>query len=294
MYETLLENIKGHIDAKSIVDNTVIVKGWCYSNNMPCTVRCKYNNTFTSTEPEIREDISKFFKTDVKSYGWVGKIPLNVYVDAQIKINDEWLTYLSFNTFNIVAEHNQTTLEISSNNILEPPQERPKINLLLNFGMNRPNTNLYIIDNFYSDPTSILNYGNHCIKNNISENLVEKVSFYKLYFEEFLHGKISSLNKYTINGKFTNTLEYSNDTYQYLAIICLNRDTSLKSNISLYTKHNNKVEDNYSYESLEKSDIINCMYNRLIIINTKNIPLITLNSGQNESDLFQLFAFDLD
>jgi hypothetical protein len=288
MYETIIDNVKGNIESKSFKDENTIVKGWAFSElKSLCPIRCKYNNTVVSTSSEPREHIANTFITkNILMCGWKAILPKNKYVDAQIKINDEWITFLCFNTFD---ELNTDIVKSDSKNseITQPIDETinitPKKRTLINFAMNSCKSNLYVIDNFYVDPNNIREYGlEHLNKN--EDNVMSKVIFYKTQFEDIVGAKVQSLNKYNINGIFTDKIEYVSGKYQYFAIICLTPDTLSTSGISLHIR-TDKDDDT-------KSDIIGNVYNRLIILNTKNISSIIPN--YNETDLFQLFAFDLD
>lgn len=100
MHDTLVSGVKAHIDIKKKDGDLVFVQGWAFSETRGvCPLRCKYDSTISSLTIESRKDVCDLFqKTNVILSGWNVRLPLGKYVDLQIKLGGEWVTFLSFHT----------------------------------------------------------------------------------------------------------------------------------------------------------------------------------------------------
>jgi hypothetical protein len=100
MYDTLIHDVKAHIDSKTAVHDTIHVKGWSFSEiSGVCPVRCKYDGTVRGVDIDTRQDVcDRFKRNNLILSGWKISVPPNKYVDLQIKLGTEWVTFLSFHS----------------------------------------------------------------------------------------------------------------------------------------------------------------------------------------------------
>jgi hypothetical protein len=100
MYDTLIHDVKAHIDSKTAVQDAIHVKGWAFSEAMGvCPVRCKYDGTVRGVDIDTRQDVcDRFKRNNLILSGWKFQVPPNKYVDLQIKLGGEWTTFLSFHS----------------------------------------------------------------------------------------------------------------------------------------------------------------------------------------------------
>lgn len=101
MHDTLVEDVKGCVEAITFDKDNVLVKGWAFSETRGvCPVRYQYDGTIRGMDMETRQDISVMFgKSNLILSGWKFEAPRNKYIDLQIKLGSEWKTYLNCHTF---------------------------------------------------------------------------------------------------------------------------------------------------------------------------------------------------
>ena len=147
MYDTLLPGVKASIDSKVFENNEAIVSGWCFSElNGVCPIRCRYDGSFKNISVEVRPDIvTKFNRNNIILCGWKLQIPINKFVDLQIKIDETWSSFLSFNTLHTFETNNTVNSmnidsiipERTSNEIIVPQENKTESpTIMINFSRN--------------------------------------------------------------------------------------------------------------------------------------------------------------
>lgn len=291
MYETLIDGVKGHIDHKKLnSNNSAYISGWVFSErNGVCPTRIRYDGTIKSVDIETRSDIcDKFNRKNIILCGWKAEVPINKYIDIQIKINSEWSTFISLNTFNLKQDEVQTVnnkeKEEPKNEIIQPNDNSVETldkfiaDAINDFKKKNPNANIKepsiikynlalnqihipsytVIDNFYNNPIDVRNFGLTTItKNNEYSNSKMNLQYYKQVFESMLGYKIDNLDKYKNNGQFicnisNDPISINTQDNQYGAIVFLTQNASFNTGITLYSsKQTNKM----TIEESEKTTI---------------------------------------
>lgn len=323
MFDTLVQKVKANIDEKKKVESEpdkVFIRGWTFSEEFGvCPVRCKYEATIKGVDIELRKDIcDRFGKNNLVLSGWKISLPVNKYVDFQIKLGNDWVTFISTNTLQHesqtiqVLQHaaqpvvTQTQPEFNFNMIIDNPTNTGKVSLATQL---TPISHLFVIDQFYQQPDEIRVFGLSAVKNNTLLPSIGSNSNLKEQFEKIVGRKIRSFEQWQENGQFQLTnrnspTEYEVKPYQYGGIIFLTPNSPITSGITLYRSKNSKqsIIDKQHLDSMNKStdleavDIIGNVYNRLVLFNTKMIHAISHHFGKESEDgrLIQRFAFDLD
>lgn len=265
MYETLINYVKGELEEKLIKKTTNIFSGWVFSEKVGvCPVRCKYNSTTIVAEVLTRSDIcDKFNRNNIILCGWLFEVPQNKYCEFQIKLESNWQTFMYIDT--------RDTIQKS----LQEPLQEPSV---------------IIIDNFYNDPTSIIeNY-------KCGNPPIHPPSHFQDKFEQILGSKINISNNYEFQN-ICSIILYNypiviNNGNNKFGIIFLTPDAPANTGITLYRK---KVVIDEDATDFEKVDIIGNVYNRLVICNTEQIKAISHNFLNNipNNRLTHMFAFDI-
>jgi len=189
-----------------------------------------------------------------------------------------------------------------------------------NLNLNRHKTpSLFVVDNFYQDPNSIREYA-------LTLEFVEDLRYFKglrsreAYrpkilkecFEKIIGQKIHNWDDHGFNGVFqiTNAQDpqvYHYDSQKWAGIIYLTPNAPLKSGTRLHksilTGARNRDEENidasfdygfYDSTKFDTVDDVGNIYNRLIIMDAKNIHSAGPYFGQNKENgrLIHLFFFD--
>lgn len=276
MFETLIDNIKGEIDQKVKVNDKCQIKGWSFNENSGvCPVRCKYEGTIKLVDIITRSDIcEKFKRNNIILCGWQIEVPNDKYCDMQIKINSEWKTFLSFNTFETQVENlKQLDTPILDSKSVEPKNEiintsnqlddfisnaikdfkekypnaalnEPTITTL-NIGTNTSLPNTIIIDNFYNEPISIRELAIASINNQSQNFPLTFMSYIQNTLEKYINKKITVNPNSNINIKINTSkdpVEIKTSDYQYCALIFLTPDAPINTGLTLYrSKHTNQM-----------------------------------------------------
>jgi hypothetical protein len=277
MYETLIDGVKAELEEKTRNNDIFLVKGWSFNEKYGvCPVRCKYDNSIKSMDILTRSDIcDKFKRNNIILCGWAVEVPENKYCDIQIKLENEWHTFLSFSTFSNTKKQEpvQPTTEIIEKNIIvnnintndinsfineavnEFKQKYPDVELVktshivLNIKNKTNKANVLIINDFYENPDSVREIG---LLTNPPINLTHFSDFTKKAFENILNKNLDSFTKYENKNKFelTTSLDpilINTGNSEYMAIVFLSPNPPNNSGITLYrSKHtkNMTVSDN--------------------------------------------------
>lgn len=279
MYKTLISDVKAVIEEKTLQNNSIFVSGWSFSEKYGVApIRCKYDGTVKAVTIKTRSDIcDKFNRKNIILCGWSFELPTNKYCDIQIKLESEWNTFLSFNTFNIqenkvepeqlvevktnsteklkneiVMPQNDTNLDNFISDSLKLFKEKyPDIeltntkNFVLNLNVNQNNkANVVIIDNFYQQPNSVRDIS---YRANLPSTLTHLNTVFKPIFEKLLGTEIDNLDNYESQNKFicttsTDNILINTSDNDYAAIVFLTPNAPINTGITLYrSKHTQKM-----------------------------------------------------
>jgi hypothetical protein len=331
MFDTLVQKVKANIDEKKKVESEpekVLIRGWTFSEEFGvCPVRCKYEATIKGVDIELRKDIcDRFGKNNLVLSGWKIYLPVNKYVDFQIKLGNDWVTFISTNTLQHesqtiqmlqqavqtqvaqtqVTQTQVTQTQLTSNMIIDPAPTSTRISLATQLS---PISHVFVVDQLYQQPDDVRAFGLSVAKDGAHPPLFRSNSNLKEQFEKIIGRKIRSFEQWQENGQFqvtnrTSPIEYEVNPYQYGGIVFLTPNAPVTSGITLYRSKTSKqpIVDKQQLDSMNKStdleavDIIGNVYNRLILFNTKMIHAISHHFGNDVQDgrLIQRFAFDLD
>jgi hypothetical protein len=336
MYNTLLEKVKANIDERKVEANQdrMLLRGWSFSEEHGvCPVRCKYESTIKGVDIELRKDVCDHFgRNNLILSGWKIYVPLNKYVDFQIKLGNDWVTFVSTNTMNLQKDTIESTpmatplatpmatpvaptttnsaTSLSTNMII---QDKPADSVRISLATQpSPLSHLFVVDQFYQYPEEVRNFGLSIINTGKVAPSFPPTSPLKGQFETILGRKIRSFQEWKENGQFALTsrsspIAYEVNRYQYGGIVFLTPNAPVTSGITLYRTKSTKQQkmDEQQFTSLttdqlstelEPVDIVGNVYNRLVLFNTNMIHAISHHFGKDTSDsrLVQTFAFDLD
>lgn len=205
--------------------------------------------------------------------------------------------------------------------------EKKSINMIKsnNFSLNyKSNKRLFVVDDFYEDPTSVRNFalvqdydinglgrgyvGNRTINQFLFDGLKEK-------FEQIMQVKITKWEEYEMNGRFQvakagEPLVYHCDSQKWAGMIYLTPDAPFETGTTMYAHKNTrirhsshpKIMSTFRKEStLDKTfyepvDVIGNVFNRLVIFDAGLIHAASEYFGFNNDNcrLWQMFFFDAE
>lgn len=309
MYNTLINTVKAEINSKEQRAQNFYISGWAFCEKKGIRpLRIKYDDTIISIDIYSRQDIStKFNKPNILFCGWEAEVPHNKYVDIQIKLDNDWKTFLQFDT--IITNESKSNI-VSNDIVIETTISKREFNF---YFTDNYLSNIYIIDNFYENPDDIRTHGLLTFSHKELPNLVKQVPFYKSKIEQIMHTYLGAFDKYESNGEFKLSLAgdsiiFNTMPNKYGGILFLTPNAPVNTGITLYrskhtksmtiTNDENKIvfkNGHLDSTEFEPVDIIGNIYNRLVIFNTQMIHAVTYNFGNNINNgrLVQIFAFDL-
>lgn len=331
MYDTLLEKVKATIDERKMEreQDRMLIRGWTFSEEHGvCPIRCKYEATIKGVDIELRKDVCDHFgRNNLILSGWKIYVPLNKYVDFQIKLGSDWVTFVSTNTLvekiesvqsiasaptpaptPVIAAATPVTIPSGPVGVTPSAPESMRISLATNPS---PLSHMFVVDNFYQQPDEVRAFGLSITKDGKPSPSFHSNSPLKEQFENILGRKIRSFEQWPENGKFSLTqrgepTKYEVDRYQYGGVVFLTPNAPITSGITLYRSKTTKqpIMEQQQLASiptiqlsteLEPVDVIGNVYNRLVLFNTKMIHAVSHHFGKEHNDgrLIQRFAFDL-
>jgi hypothetical protein len=287
MFSTLLERVKANIDEKKEENDQIHVKGWAFSEDHGvCPIRCKYDGTIRGVDIELRKDVcDRFGKTNIILCGWKVSVPLDKFIDFQMKLSGEWQTFLTYHSLS-------TTSTVMLPNAQETNKKSETVDpSLVTFSSSTPSlSQIYVMDDFYDDPESIRQLGLQSLEQPstyiLPASLQDK-------FEKIVGQKMVSFSQYPENGRFHLTnrfvpVSFETIPYQMAGIVFLTPDAPMTGGITFYRS---KVDST----DLEAMDLIGNRFNRLVLFPANRIHSVTHHFGLEKQDsrLVQIFAFNL-
>lgn len=287
MHETLIPDVKGHIDFSTATE----ASGWTlYPGHILRAIDDK--DTELPIEISERPDVASFYKSNAKFVvGWRVRFWPDIAVKLQIKTTGKWATVFVLN-------------RIASVSVAKQP---------------RPPTCI-VVDEFYENPDVVRTFALQCrfigdSKYHKGARTEETYRFpgVKERFEQILGRPVLNWEKYGTNGCFQfciggDQIVYHHDLQQYAGVLYLTPDAPVASGTSLFrakkTKEMNGFDavygDTYPTGHLDPSvfdcvDTVGNVYNRLILFDSRIIHAATSYFGNSKENgrLFQLFFFDL-
>jgi len=288
MHETLIPDIKGHIDQHSATG----ASGWTlYPGH---TVRALAGDDEIPIEISERPDVASFYKTNIGfCVGWRVRYSPEMDVRLQIRTTGKWTTVFVLNK------------QMASYNF--------------NVGPLHPPTCI-VVDGFYEKPDDVRAFALQCVFHGDSKyhkgaRTAETYRFpgLKERFEQILGRPVLNWEKYGTNGCFQfciggDQIVYHHDTQQYAGVLYLTPDAPVGAGTSLFrakkTKEMNGFDavyaDTYPTGHLDPAafdcvDTVGNVYNRLILFDSRMIHAASSYFGDSKENgrLFQLFFFDL-
>lgn len=309
MHETLHKYVKGYIDMNSKINETYIIKGWCFhTKNYIFPLRLMTSDGIINVELQERNDVANFYNINsIKNCGWKFKCSNLEPSILQMEIDGIWndIFFFSYN-------------KESNINVVDELENKCEINVEFN---TTPIQSLIIVDNFYKNPDSIrkfalsleYNYHKDYHKGKRTDRPY-RFNGLKEQFEKIIGIKIKNWDHYGTNGVFQfciagDQLVYHIDQQQYAGIIFLTPDAPPNTGTTLHRSkhtlktHVGKDEHNIVFKNgfldpteFDVVDVVGNIYNRLILFDSQQIHSASEYFGNNLENgrLFQLFFFDLD
>jgi hypothetical protein len=305
MFETLVDKVKAHIDEKKVEENNIVLRGWAFSEEYGvCPLRCKYDGTIRGVDIELRKDVCDLFgKSNIVLSGWKIRVPTQKYIDFQIKLGNEWFTFLSYHSSPAPTPEPAPASD---------PRSAPTTSLTNNMTTvsfaAQPSSisHVYVVDNFYERPDEVRSFGLQTLEQSSSADVVKNIRSLQDRMEQILGRKIASFSQFEENGRFTATnrfatIDYQIKPYQYAGFVFLTPHAPVTSGMTFYRSRTTKQpflkEDEIRSNStdLEAIDIIGNVYNRLVLFESQRVHAVTHHFGNDleKGRLIQTFAFNL-
>lgn len=328
MHETLLEDIKFHIDHLDGYDRTYFLAGWVLSTGRTIeSIRVDTSETYSTelSDLEVRYDVNNFYKLpDGTQTGF--KFILTP--DAPFSTLTFSVKFVGESAYKVFAEIKQNTAATSTNHSAPLPV-KPNLPATT---VNNHAPAVIVVDNYYSNPDQVREYAmtldfNPNVKYHKGSRTEVKTIFEgtKQSFEKLLGRKISVWEEHIYNGVFQyctaqESLVYHTDNQSYAAVVFLTPDAPPSCGTSFYKskfnglmayptpadcKKQGKSEDAlfdemfagnfYDSTRWELVDTVGNVYNRLVIFDAKRVHAASAYFGDNmeNSRLFHMFFFDV-
>lgn len=322
MHDTLIDNVKLHIDEISPQKDKVALKGWCASSSSRVKkIRLFANKSFSHEGEcsESREDVFEYYEKNKNflNSGFTILVPNKLKDDEDI-----FLQVLHRNKWKNVKK-------------LERGASLRLKEIKTDFDINEDlDTNLIIVDNFYKDPHLIrefaLSRDSFAPHAEYHKGQRTEESFrpdgVKGAISKLLNKKIKNWETHGANGVFQfctaeDSLVYHVDTQSYAAVVFLTPDAPPESGTTFYrskinglresptdkeSKRLNKTKGQLSSEifkngfydktQFEVVDVVGNVFNRLVVWDAKLIHAASEYFGNNKenSRLFHMFFFDTE
>ena len=317
MHETLITDLKFHLDSFFEREGGVELMGWCgatYESVRGIRFR-KGDLIFDAAYGAERKDVLDFYaKYQFLNVGFTVFFP-NKFKDsegiyAEALISDTWtkIKDITGDEANALLETNEL-FKISK----------------------KTSPGFIVVDDFYENPDEVRRFALSCSFSSHNEyhkgQRTEKrflPSGLKGIFEKLLHKRIFNFEEHGTNGIFQfciaeDKLVYHVDSQTYAAVIYLTPDAPASSGTSFYKSKKNQLRGKptdkdaekqgkskeelfseifdgnfYDKSNLELVDVVGNVYNRLVIWDASLIHAASDYFGKTKEDsrLFHLFFFD--
>jgi len=323
MHETRIPKVKGFIDSREVKSNGTFVKGWV----CPLDRRTPYEMKLLVDGIEMpiasgmeRPDVSKVYYKKEKQFGFQTVFP-NTAKTAIVLIKNEYGTWDE--VFDLLGIPEAVTPKAETTN-----EDLDKI-----FKTTNEWKSFLCVDNFYDDPDAVrefaLNQDFQIHKDyhkGRRTDVVYRPEGLREKFEKIIGRKITSWDKYGVNGCFQHCIAedqvvYHFDSQNYAGVIYLTPDAPPETGTTFYRSKKNKLTkimdnphakatgksfDELHNETFERGfydstqfdvvDVVGNVYNRLVIWDALTLHAATKYFGTDlhNSRLFHLFFFDVE
>ena len=312
MHDTLIKDVKLHVDTIEKKDQEINISGWCGSSSIDIDdvrLKCDDGDYLSIIFGKKRDDVRDFYKNEkFLNSGFEITAPKKIENSKKAKIqilkDSKWQTVIE------VQISKKTDFKISQNYT----------------------PNFLDVDDFYENPDEVRDFALSCNFNphpefHKGQRTEEKFipDGIKERFEKLLHCEITSWEDQGANGVFQyctaeDQLVYHVDTQTYAAVVYLTPDAPASCGTTFFksgrtglrgapTKKDcerlGKSEEDLSFDifknnfydktDLEVVDVLGNVYNRLVIWDAKLIHAASEYFGNDKenSRLFHMFFFDV-
>ena len=321
MHETRIPKVKGHIDSVDRKPNGIYVRGWI----CPLDRRTPYETKLLVDGIEMpiasgmdRSDVAKVYFKKEKQFGFQTVFPITASTAIVLIKNEngKW-----DEVFNLLEE-----------SIIDTPNmPAPDLNSI--FKTTNEWKTFMCVDNFYEDPDAVRQFAMNQEFQLHKEyhkgrrtDIVYRPESLRAKFEKIIGKKITSWDKYGVNGCFQyctaeDQIVYHYDSQNYAGVIYLTPDAPPESGTTFYRSKKNKLTkilDNphavatgksfdelhnetfstgfYDSTQFDVVDVVGNVYNRLVIWDALTLHAATKYFGTDlhNSRLFHLFFFDVE
>ncbi|HMT94132.1 DUF6445 family protein [uncultured Thiothrix sp.] len=326
MHETLLEDIKFHLDHLDSYDRTYFLAGWIFSTGRTIeSIRVDTSENYSSEliNLEVRHDVNNFYKLPEGTQTGFKFILTPDEVFATITFSVKFQGESAYKVFAEIRQNSQ----VAAKQVSQPAKP---IHPAIRIDPHPPA--VVVVDNFYSDPDAVREYAmtldfNPNVKYHKGSRTEVKTIFEgtKETFEKLLGRKISVWESHIYNGVFQyctaeEPLVYHTDNQSYAAVVFLTPDAPPECGTSFYKsklnglmayptpadckKHNKSADELfdemfagnfYDKTRWDLVDTVGNVYNRLVIFDAKRVHAASAYFGDNmkNSRLFHMFFFDI-
>lgn len=328
MHETLLEDIKFHLDHLDGYDRTYFLAGWVFSTGRKIeSIRVDTSENYSSelSNLDTRQDVNNFYKLPEDTQTGFKFILTPDQPFDTITFSVKFQGESAYKVFTEI-KHSAPVTALTEAPAPVAKTAHPSISL------NPKAPALVVVDNFYSDPEAVRAYAmsldfNPNVKYHKGSRTEVKTIFEgtKESFEKLLGRKISVWEEHIYNGVFQyctaeEPLVYHTDNQSYAAVVFLTPDAPPECGTSFYRSKFNGLmayptpadckkhaksadelfEEMFAGNFYDKTrwdlvDTVGNVYNRLVIFDAKRVHAASAyfgNSMQN-SRLFHMFFFDV-
>lgn len=324
MHESLIDDVRLHVDEISPNEDKTLVRGWCASDSadeiesVRLTAGEKFS--FSGDVSQERKDVYEYYGNNDKylnsgfSINVTKKLKDKEDIFLQVLHKKEWKNAQKLEGTNIYK-------------IYEPESINFKINSKLDI-------NAIVVDNFYENPEEVREFAlqsgsfNPHLEYHKGQRTEEvwRPEEVKQSLEKLLLRKITNWDKHGANGVFQfctseDPIVYHVDAQSYAAVVYLTPDAPPECGTTFYrskvnglreaptkeiAKELNKTEEHlnaeifsagfYDKTKFETVDVIGNVFNRLVVWDARLIHAASEYFGSNMQDsrLFHMFFFDTE
>lgn len=324
MHETLLDEIKFHLDHLDGYDRTYFLSGWVFSTGRVIeALRVDTSETYSSElyNFDVRHDVNNFYKL---AEGTATGFKFILTPDQPFDTLTFSVKFQGESAYKVLSEIKKSSRQPAKPTEVAKPTHPP-----ISISNNAPA--VIVVDNYYNNPDQVRDYAmtldfNPNVKYHKGSRTEVKTIFEgtKQSFEKLLGKKITVWEEHIYNGVFQyctaqEALVYHTDNQSYAAVVFLTPDAPPECGTSFYKSKNNglmayptaadcqkhgKSEDQlfnemfagnfYDKTRWDLVDVVGNVYNRLVIFDAKRVHAASAYFGDSmeNSRLFHMFFFD--
>ena len=321
MHETRIQKVKGFIDSVEKKSNGIYVKGWVcpLDRKTPYEMKLMVDGIEMPIASGIdRSDVAQVYYKNEKQFGFQTVFPIDSKSALVLIKNEKGDWDCVFDLLEKTVSETTKTTNTDLDSIFKNSNEWKTF---------------MCVDNFYDDPDAVrefaLNQDFQLHKEyhkGRRTDIVYRPESLRAKFEKIIGKKITSWDKYGVNGCFQyctaeDQIVYHYDSQNYAGVIYLTPDAPPESGTTFYRSRKNKLTkilDNphavatgrsfddlhnetfstgfYDSTQFDVVDVVGNVYNRLVIWDALTLHAATKYFGTDlhNSRLFHLFFFDVE